>query len=300
MKSVVKKILLLSVIAAFAGLLFYTDLVRIGTYLLLTRWLQAPDAGPSLADYRVDYAARPLSGLDKNASGLTFNPASNTLFVVVNRPPTIAELSLDGQVLRQLPLPGVSDTEGITHVQDYLFIVSDEKNKVLHWFEVAPGSNVAVSRGVLKVPLGFTSLYNQGIEGVSWDDDHKQLLLTNENLPRRVLLVDGVGLPGHTGGQAPGVARWEPRGWLGPLGRDLASLTVAPDSGNLLLLSEASGLLTEYSRDGRVMGLLPLWRGVAGLEVTIPQPEGLTFGPDRSIYIVSEPNLLSRFVLQKP
>ena len=66
-------------------------------------------------------------------------------------------------------------------------------------------------------------------------------------------------------------------------------------SGNFLLLSEEAAVLTEYSRSGEILSLLPLWRGRHGLARKVPQPEGVTLGPDGALYLVSEPNLFYRF-----
>ena len=112
--------------------------------------------------------------------------------------------------------------------------------------------------------------------------------------------------PPRAGGAGPGAAptrrtgrldvqAWRPSSWLGLLGSDLASLTTHPQTGHLLLLSEESAIVSEYSRQGALLGLLPLWRGTAGLQATVPQPEGITVGPGGEIFIISEPNLLYRF-----
>ena len=47
---------------------------------------------------------RPIQGLTRNASGLTFNTETGTLFTVINRPAQIAELTTDGRLLRVIPL----------------------------------------------------------------------------------------------------------------------------------------------------------------------------------------------------
>ena len=53
--------------------------------------------------------------------------------------------------------------------------------------------------------------------------------------------------------------------------------------------------MAEYTRNGRLVGLMPLWAGRHGLVQTVPQPEGITVGSDGAIYVVSEPNLFYRF-----
>lgn len=51
--------------------------------------LGGPDAG-----YAVAVAGKRLTGVEHNISGLTYNPNSNTLFAVINRPEQVAEPNL--------------------------------------------------------------------------------------------------------------------------------------------------------------------------------------------------------------
>jgi len=298
-----RRALFLGALLVAGAALLHLDWIRIAGYLSLTRRgaEEATGRGLDLAAYRAVMQAQPVAGLRRNASGLTWNMATGTLFAVVNRPPAVVEMTPDGRLLRQIPLPGMADTEGISHVQDDLFVVSDESDNSLHWIRIAANADVVIPVARFHPVPGFRPWPNLGFEGASWDETRTELLLVNEKWPQQVMIVSGLD-PASPQKIAVGyrpdddVRVWRPRAWLGPLGRDLASLTVVPDSGYLLLLSEASALVTEYSRDGAVVGLLPLWGGTSGLRRTVPQPEGITLGPDGSIYILSEPNLLYRFV----
>lgn len=60
-----------------------------------------------LPGYRVVIQAKPLAGLAKaETSGLSWSPLSNTLFAVTGRIPKLVELSLEGEVLREVELRG--------------------------------------------------------------------------------------------------------------------------------------------------------------------------------------------------
>lgn len=287
--------LLLLGIGALLLLLAYLDWPRVAVYW----WKGQQTFGQrlstlNLASYTASIDALPISGLTSNASGLTYSNSSDTLFTVINRPAAVAELSTDGELLRYIGLPWLSDPEGISHVADDLFVVSDEADHDLHWLRIGSGASIAQDVGRIPLPLRFRSLPNLGLEGVSWDETSDRLLLVNEKWPRKVLEVQGLTAdPGQAG--ALSAEEWHPRTWLGLLGRDLASLTTVPANGNLLLLGEQSGLVTEYSRAGDVLGVLPLWRGFAGLKATVPQPEGVALGPNGALYVLSEPNLFYRF-----
>lgn len=281
--------------AALVVLATYLDWPRVAGYWLAAQQhrSQPTPRGLDLASYRAATAGQTIEGLRANVSGLTWSSATHTLFTVINRPAAVAELSTDGRLLREIPLPWLPDPEGITHVKADLFVVSSEASHTLYWLRIPAGSQQVQRVATTQLPLDFDSWPNLGLEGISWDDERQQLLLVNEKWPRKVLLVDGL-TPAQHGRARPAVHVWRPQAWLGFLGRDLASLTTNPASGDLILLSEQSGLLTEYSRQGDILGVLPLWRGFAGLTRTVPQPEGLTLGANNTLYIVSEPNLFYR------
>lgn len=290
---------LLGGVVAVASLLLATQALHVGAHSALERELaiQVDAPGLGLARYHADIQARPIEGLGANVSGLSYNRDTATLFVVINRPPSMAEITLEGRLLRRFALPGVGDPEGISHIEGERFLISDESDNSLHWVRIRPGDHAAEVERVTGLPLGFGFLHNLGFEGVSWDETRAELLLVNEKWPRRVLIVQNLVAPGRVGATPPSMVRdWWPQDGSGLVGTDLSSLTVHPRSGNLLLLSDESAALSEYSRQGRLLGVLPLWQGRGGLDREVPQAEGLTIGPDDAIYIVSEPNLLYRFV----
>lgn len=77
--------------------------------------------------------------------------------------------------------------------------------------------------------------------------------------------------------------------------RDLSSVTYHTETGHLLMLSDESRLIKEYDEDGNALGALALWKGFHGLKAHVPQAEGIAVGTDKSIYIMSEPNLFYVF-----
>ena len=322
------------------------DWVRIGVQALAGPAAHAgAGAGLRLRDYVATIDARPIAGLRANVSGLTYSPVTGTLFVAINRPAALAEITPEGRLLRQFPLPRAMDPEDISHVAGDLFVIADEADNRLHWVRIRPGAAVAELDPVVPLALDFSARHNLGFEGVVWDATRGELLLANEKWPRRVLAVQGLapharaaasgrvsradgaapagpstagvtsdpltgGAPAELlaaggvadGGAAAGPAAlaaptlrdWWPQGWGGPLGSDLSSIAVHPASGNLLLLSDESAVIAEYTRAGELVGVLPLWRGLHGLQRAAPQPEGIALGPGDVIYAVSEPNLLYR------
>ncbi len=118
-------VVLLAVLLGFAG--WYSGWLEIAAYRLLIEVSGESRGRPALEDYRVGIDAARMEGVGANASGLTYHPGRNSLFSVINRPPQIVELTLSGKLKRTIPVRGVDDLEGITHVRGNEFFIADER-----------------------------------------------------------------------------------------------------------------------------------------------------------------------------
>jgi uncharacterized protein YjiK len=253
-------------------------------------WHSQPAPPPSdardiatLPAYR-NVLAQPVAGIANNLSGLTYSRHSGTLFAVINKPASIAELSTDGKLLRLMPLPGVRDAEGIAHVAGERFAVSDERGNRVHWVQVpARGGPRLLDEPPLALPESM--LDNLGLEGIAWDAAQSRLLLVQERFPMRVIAVgaDGVIRPTNI----------EDAGQLDAI--DLSSIEGDPHTGNVLLLSDESAMVYEHAPSGRLLGRMALDAGAQGLREGIPQAEGIALDGEGRLYIVSEPNLFYRY-----
>tara|TARA_R110002049_G_scaffold72496_12_gene187696 strand:+ start:881 stop:1807 length:927 start_codon:yes stop_codon:yes gene_type:complete len=251
--------------------------------------------GVWLPAYRVAVEARPIGGVEDDASGLTFSERTGTLFAVINSPPQIVELDTEGQVLRRIALRGAKDVEGITYVRDDVFVVTDEREHQLYRIRVGPDTEAVDLSDAPRLGLALKARWNRGLEGVSWDSANHRLYVTQEKAPLRVLAVSG--LKEILDGTAFDlqIVEWRPSSFAGLFVRDLSALSFHEATGHLLLLSDESALIVEYDADGRPVSMLPMWRGWHGLSARVPQAEGLAVGPDGAIYVLSEPNLFYRF-----
>ncbi|MDH6165242.1 uncharacterized protein YjiK [Variovorax boronicumulans] len=293
-----RKALLYAIVLGL-GILFiwYFKVLAFGYYWLSTTLGASQWAGNSLwlPGYRVAVEGVPIQGLTRNASGLTFNTETGTLFTVINRPPQIAELTTEGRLLRVVALDGVKDPEGITYVQGDSYVISDEDSHRMYWVQIGRDTQRVSVAGRPSLGIGIDKLHNSSFEGVSWDGVHKRLYVVREKLPMRVLVITGLDPATPSTGFNIDISEWKSSRAGSLFMSDLSSVTLHEQTGHLLLLSDESALIAEYAPDGRPVSMLPLWRGFNGLQRKVPQPEGLAVGPDGKLYLLSEPNLFYRF-----
>ncbi|MCB5188808.1 SdiA-regulated domain-containing protein [Methylobacillus caricis] len=253
----------------------------------------SPASTMNLKHYTVEHEAIAIPGVGADLSDLSYNRETNTLFTVSNKQPLIVELGLDGQVLRKVHVKGIADMEGIAHVGGNRFILLNEHEHSLVLTNLEPGIEEIDVTHDPKLTLAMYAVDNKGFEGVMWDADNQRVLLAKERAPKRVIAVHGFvdALPGQ-----PIKLRIEKLAQTSSHGlRDLSAISYDHTSGNILLLSDDSRMVAEYDDQGKMLGTLALWHGFHGLDRNIPQAEGLAIGPDKRIYVISEPNLFYVF-----
>ena len=249
----------------------------------------------NLKDYQVEIDGLVIPELE-NASGFTHNAKTNTLFTVLNQESQIVEMDLNGQVIRKIHVTGVDDMEGITHIAENRYVIADERDNRLVLVIVEDDSVDIDVTHAPKLKLGLNPSGNKNFEGVSWDNNHQRLLVVKERDPKYVMSVTGffeaeIGKPLDI--EINRIQTFEAAiKWAM---RDLSSVAYHDETGHLLLLSDESRLIKEYSEDGKAVGALALWKGFHGLKAHVPQAEGIAVGSDGTIYIMSEPNLFYSF-----
>jgi uncharacterized protein YjiK len=252
-------------------------------------------SGPRLELENYQLAGKPvvISSISHNASGLTYNPDTNTLFAVINNPEQLLELTLEGEVIRKMALAGFHDTEGLTYLGEGRFAVTEESRRSIVIIDSLDGVEV-LERDMYRsiaIPFAFTKR-NRGFEGITVDRQTGSLYVVNEKRPRSLLQIDG--LLDSTQISINFSTPWDLESRS--LGKtDLAGLQFLSQTNHLLILSEESKRVTEVDTEGNAYGYLDLGRGDAGLQEEVEQPEGVTVDAQGNIYILSEPNLLYRF-----
>lgn len=247
-----------------------------------------------LPGYRAVVQAKALTGLEEDeTSGLTYNPATGTLFTVTGQNPLLVELSRQGEILRRIELSGFADPEGVEVLDNGRMAIVDERRRQLTTFTLGEHDLRLDAADFPSVDLGFADAGNKGFEGLGWDSRSHSLLLGKERGPLGLF-----SLPFPAEGGQSGALRALDSEHLGL--RDISSLSVDERTGHTLVLSDESRLLLEVGRDGHPISFLSLTGGLNGLEHGIEQAEGVTVDEEGNIYIVAEPNLFYVFSKQAP
>lgn len=241
-----------------------------------------------LPGYRATVDAKPLPGMeDDEASDLTYDPASRTLYSVMGKHPFLVQLTLQGDVLRKLPLVGWSNPEGVAMLGDGRMAITDERLHTVTVVKVEPNTTALNYADFPKIDLGTSPSANKGFEGVAWDPRHQRLLVGQE----RPTMLFSLKL-GENGSFVPDRVL-VPNNAMDM--RNLSAVGVDPRTGHLLLLSADSHLLMEADNNGQPVSFMALLGGFNGIANTIPRAEGVAMDEQGTLYMVSEPNLFYAF-----
>ena len=245
-----------------------------------------------LPDYQVVIEAQPIAGLEDDVSALTYDPDRRSLFSVTNQKAELIELSLDGRVLRRIPLVGFGDAEAVEYIGPGTYVISDERAQRLFKVHVDERTRWLDAADSEQLSLGLGLNGNKGFEGLAYDSQGRRLFVAKERDPLRILEITGF----PSGEQRLNLhvaddLKRDRRLFV----RDLSSLQFDERSGHLLALSDESRLVVELDVDGRPISTLSLLRGMHGLTRSVPQAEGLAMDEAGDLYLVSEPNLFYRF-----
>jgi uncharacterized protein YjiK len=285
--------LLLAVVAGY-GLAFAMHWDDRGVLWLKERFKSPAERQQSvwLPDYRVVIDAKLLPSMEKDeASDLSYNPQTKTLFSVMGKNPFLVELTLQGEVLRKMPLVGWINPEGLTVMGNGLMAITDEREHMLSIVKVDADTRELNRDNFPKYDLGPSKNQNKAFEAIAWDPRNQQLLLGEE--------------------RPPALFSWKSDGSQTLKGdkqklvsnaldvRNLSALAIDPRTGHTLVLSADSHLLLELNEKGEQVSFMTLLGGFNGLKKTIPRAEGVTMDEAGTLYMVSEPNLFYRFEKQK-
>ncbi len=234
--------------------------------------------------------------LASEASAVTYNPDTDTLFMVGDSGTSITQFSNAGVLIDSMILPADAskpqgtyyyDTEGLTYVGSGKFVLVEERYRQANLFTYAGGTTLNPA-SVKTVKLG-TTVGNIGIEGVSYDPLTGGFVFAKEKTPMGIFQSS---IDFNTGTASNGspttdnsVNLFDPA-LLGLLDfGDLAALsnvlpTTAPDYSHLILLSQESGRIVKADRSGKIYSQLDF--------ELASQTEGITFDKQLNMYTNNE------------
>lgn len=263
----------------------------------LKTWWQPAEQSIGLDRYKVVVEAQPIEGLNDDLSALTFDPDRKTLFTVTNARAELIELSLDGRLLRRVPLTGFGDPEAVEYIGPNSYVITDERQQRLIRVRLDDDTLFLDANDAEQLTLGIGLNGNKGFEGLAYDSAGKRLFVAKERDP--MLIYEVHGFP-HANPEQPYAVhvvqnrKRDARLFV----RDLSSLQFDERSGHLLALSDESRLVLELDVQGKPLSTLSLRKGFQGLQRSVPQAEGIAMDDAGTIYLVSEPNLF--YVFKQP
>nr|MDZ8062739.1 SdiA-regulated domain-containing protein [Nostoc sp. EkiNYC01] len=248
----------------------------------------------------------PLNSLlAQEASAVTYNKDTDTLFVVGDGGRAIVQVSKTGQLIDSMTLASGSspqgtefyDTEGLTYVGDGKFVLIEERERQANLFTYVPGTTLGRSN-VQTVKLG-TTVGNIGIEGISYDPQTGGFIAVKEITPEGIFQTNIDFAAGTASNGSPTTVNstnlFDPA--LAGLAdfadvfalSNVSALNGQPDSSHLLILSQESGKIVNIDRTGNISSSLTIVSDPGNpLSVVDQGNEGITVDKDGLIYVVNE------------
>jgi VCBS repeat-containing protein len=243
--------------------------------------------------------------LAQEASSVTYDWDTDSLFVVGDGGTSVVQVSKTGQLINSMTLaPGSSpqgttfyDTEGITYVGSGKFVMTEERDRQLVEFTYVAGATLNRA-DALTVKLG-TTIGNIGLEGVTWDPSTGEFIVVKEKDPRSIFLTGVDFAAGTATNGSPTTV--ESTDLFDPAlvhtldFSDVYALSNLPSLNGtsmydqLLIISQESGQIVQVDRTGTVHHTLTIVAD-AGSPISVPDMtmEGVTMDRDGFLYVVNE------------
>lgn len=234
--------------------------------------------------------------LAQEASAVTYNKDTDTLFVVGDGGTAVVQVNKKGELIDSMTLgldaskpqgTAFYDTEGVSYIGNGQFALVEERYRQVSRFTYSAGSTLG-SADVKTVKLA-TTIGNIGMEGLSYDPATSEFIGAKEVDPQGIFIT---GIDFDAGTATNGSATTEnPINMFNPAKAGLSAFndvfalsnvlpSTAPDYNQILLLSAPDGKLVKLDHTGQIQSTLDV-----GAEA---QNEGFTMDSDKNIYTVNE------------
>ena len=230
-----------------------------------------------------------VNQLAAEVSAVTYNTATDSLFIVGDEGTYITQLSKRGELIDTMALPAglFADPEGITAIGGGRFVVADERVRTANLLTYAGGTTLNAAN-VQSVKLG-TTVGNIGLEGVSFDPATGGYIFVKELTPSGIFqtTIDFAAGTASNGSATTtnSVNLFDPA-LAGVLDfGDVAALSTvlpatAPDYQHLMVLSNDTGRILKMDRTGKILSSLDI--------LQTAQHEGITFDKQLNMYVTNE------------
>lgn len=234
--------------------------------------------------------------LAQEVSAITYNSATDTLFVLGDEGTSIVQITKTGQLIDSMTLAAgiFNDPEGLTYVSNgNQFVLVEERERQASLFTYVPGGTLTRAN-VQTVKLG-TTVGNIGLEGISFDPQTGDYILVKETNPQGIFQT---GINFAAGTATNGSPTTENSTNL--FDPALANLTDIADvyalsnllatDDNLLVLSQEDGRIINVDRTtGEISSSLAIASDADNpLTVAGQGHEGVTMDSNGLLYIVNE------------
>ncbi|MCX6840025.1 MAG: lamin tail domain-containing protein [Verrucomicrobia bacterium] len=243
--------------------------------------------------------------LCQEASAVTYNWDTDTLFITGDGGRAITQVSKTGQLIDTMTLAlGSSpqgtdfyDPEGLTYIGGGQFVMSEERDRQLVKFTYAAGTTLSRS-GAQTVKIG-TFVDNTGTEGLSWDPQTGGFICLKELTPIGIFQTGVDFAAGTATNGSPTTVNstnlFDPA-LLGMTDTadifalsNLSSTNGQPQAGNLIVLGQEDARIVNVDRSGVITSTLNI-SGDPGNPLTPAgqQHEGVTMDRAGILYVVNE------------
>lgn len=242
--------------------------------------------------------------LAREASAVTYNWDTDTLFITGDHGRAIVQVTKDGRLIDAMTLPsgGSSqgteflDPEGLTYIGNGQFVMTEERDRQVVRFTYA--ANTVLQRSDAQTVKLGTFVNNIGLEGLSYDPATSGFVVVKESSPLGLFQTtidfeSGTASNGSASTENsvnlfdPALAQLSDFGDIFALSNVLPP--IHPEYERLLVLSQEAGRIVNIDRTGQISSTLAIRTDLDNpLSVADQQHEGLTLDRNGVLYVVSE------------